>query len=340
MCERTEPCTTSSEITLGSTSIVTDAAGNAVSQTKYRAASLWDKAWGEVRYSSGTSPTNYTYTGQKSHVDSFGLLFYNARFYDPALSRFISPDTIIPENQGVQALDRLSYVNNNPLRYTDPTGHRNCEEDGYNCPGDDYKSSNKGGGRGILGIILPEPTGNNVELNILAGISIKAEGLDGNPTTVGLLYYSVGFVTDKEGGLQFYYSKMDTTYQPGSSSHMGGYTSGPAESDNPTSAFGLGITVNRGVIVGRGFTTEKFMGKGYSTNFPTGTPLSGGYVTPYDRSLDYEAYELSVGGGFSMGSVATDTYKINKNPFDIPDQLIPVCQMMGQCGAYVLSWTH
>ena len=25
---------------------------------------------------------------------------------------------------------------NNPLRYTDPTGHRNCEEDGYNCPGD------------------------------------------------------------------------------------------------------------------------------------------------------------------------------------------------------------
>lgn len=58
----------------------------------------------------------------------------NARWYDPALSRFISPDSIIPENQGVQALDRFAYVSNNPLRFTDPTGHRNCEEDGYNCP--------------------------------------------------------------------------------------------------------------------------------------------------------------------------------------------------------------
>jgi hypothetical protein len=35
-----------------------------------------------------------------------------------------------------QAFDRYAYANNNPVRFTDPTGHRNCEEDGYNCPGD------------------------------------------------------------------------------------------------------------------------------------------------------------------------------------------------------------
>jgi len=36
----------------------------------------------------------------------------------------------------VQGWDRYAYAGNNPLRYTDPSGHRNCEEDGYNCPGD------------------------------------------------------------------------------------------------------------------------------------------------------------------------------------------------------------
>ena len=99
------------------------------------------KAWGEVRYNWGSTPTDYQFTGQYSHQSDFGLMFYQSRFYDPSLSRFASPDTIIPGNQGVQAWDRYAYTNNNPLRYTDPTGHKNCEEDGYNCPGDDIKQA-------------------------------------------------------------------------------------------------------------------------------------------------------------------------------------------------------
>ena len=49
-------------------------------------------------------------------------MYYGARFYDGALGRFISPDTIVPEPGNPQALNRYSYVLNNPLRYTDPTG--------------------------------------------------------------------------------------------------------------------------------------------------------------------------------------------------------------------------
>ncbi|NOH04096.1 MAG: hypothetical protein HND47_20065 [Chloroflexi bacterium] len=81
---------------LGSTSIVTDASGIVVSQTKY-------KAWGEVRYSSGATPTQYTYTGQYSYTADFGLMFYNARWYDPSLKRFAQADTIVPQRQGAQA---------------------------------------------------------------------------------------------------------------------------------------------------------------------------------------------------------------------------------------------
>ncbi|MBN1536942.1 MAG: RHS repeat-associated core domain-containing protein [Anaerolineales bacterium] len=49
------------------------------------------------------------------------LYYYNARWYDPQLGRFAQADSIVP--QGVQGLDRYAYVNNNPVKYTDPSGH-------------------------------------------------------------------------------------------------------------------------------------------------------------------------------------------------------------------------
>jgi RHS repeat-associated protein len=100
---------------LGSTSLVTDAAGNMINQTQY-------KAWGEVRYSSGTKQTNYGFTGQYSESD-FGLQFYNARWYDSYITHFTQPDTIVPNPSNPQDYDRYSYGLNNPSRYTDPTGH-------------------------------------------------------------------------------------------------------------------------------------------------------------------------------------------------------------------------
>jgi RHS repeat-associated protein len=112
---------------LGSTSLIADASGINPIETRYT-------AWGEVRYASGESPSDYTYTGQYS--DSYiNLLWYGSRHYDPALGRFTSPDSIVPTaSQGVQAYDRFAYVNNNPVRYTDPTGHSiDCGLGESNC---------------------------------------------------------------------------------------------------------------------------------------------------------------------------------------------------------------
>jgi RHS repeat-associated protein len=73
-------------------------------------------------------------------------LYYHARYYDPTLGRFISPDSIVPGagaltaaphdavaqqawGQGggtpttPQELNRYAYAQNAPLRFTDPTGH-------------------------------------------------------------------------------------------------------------------------------------------------------------------------------------------------------------------------
>jgi RHS repeat-associated protein len=83
------------------------------------------KAWGTVRYATENVPTKYQYTGQYSYEAEFGLYFYNARWYDPVLSRFAQADSIVPS--GVQGWDRYAYVNNNPLAYTDPSGHKPAE---------------------------------------------------------------------------------------------------------------------------------------------------------------------------------------------------------------------
>ena len=56
-----------------------------------------------------------------------GLSFYNARWYDPKLGRFLSADTIVPNAANPQDLNRFSYVRNNPLRFVDPSGHILCD---------------------------------------------------------------------------------------------------------------------------------------------------------------------------------------------------------------------
>jgi RHS repeat-associated protein len=88
-------------------------------------------AWGSDRYIWGTTPTTYRFTGQRFEA-SFGLYFYNARWLDPLLGRFAQADTVTPG--GVQGLDRYAYTLNNPLKYTDPSGHDVCDEEG-NCYG-------------------------------------------------------------------------------------------------------------------------------------------------------------------------------------------------------------
>lgn len=56
------------------------------------------------------------------HLDGVGLIHMNGRVYDPIVGRFVSPDPWIQDLQNSQSFNRYSYVWNNPLRYTDPTG--------------------------------------------------------------------------------------------------------------------------------------------------------------------------------------------------------------------------
>lgn len=75
-----------------------------------------------------------------------GLVYLRARHYDPAAGRFLQPDSYLGRPDAPATLHRYAYVLNNPLRYTDPSGHSPCDELVYVggrlvCSGDDEGSS-------------------------------------------------------------------------------------------------------------------------------------------------------------------------------------------------------
>ncbi len=105
---------------LGSTSLATDGSGALVgSPTRYY-------PYGATRSGGSGLPTEYRFTGQRREPGLGGLdglYFYNARWYDPYLNRFVQPDSIVPQPGNPQDLNRYSYTRNNPLKFVDPTGH-------------------------------------------------------------------------------------------------------------------------------------------------------------------------------------------------------------------------
>ena len=62
------------------------------------------------------------YTGHQQ-LDELGLIHMNGRIYDPLIGRFLQVDPIIQEPYNGQNFNRYTYVLNNPLAYTDPTGY-------------------------------------------------------------------------------------------------------------------------------------------------------------------------------------------------------------------------
>ena len=108
---------------LGSVVGISDAGGTLLEEFSY-------DPWGRRR-----SPASYKYideidrpadrhgfTGHE-HIDLLSMVNMNGRLYDPYLGRFLSPDPFVQAPYNTQSLNRYAYCINNPLKYTDDTGH-------------------------------------------------------------------------------------------------------------------------------------------------------------------------------------------------------------------------
>src|SRR6185295_4045392 len=115
---------------LGSVTAMSDEQGH-VAASGPDATVLGYDAWGARRNPDATTATpasfnlpvgHRQFTGHEA-IPNVGLVNMNGRVYDPEMGRFLSADPTIQFVANLQSYNRYSYVLNNPLRYTDPTGY-------------------------------------------------------------------------------------------------------------------------------------------------------------------------------------------------------------------------
>ena len=92
---------------LGSTALTLNSSGARQTELRYY-------PFGAARYNANNQVTTYRFTGQRWDSGT-ALYFYQSRWYDPLIGRFLAADTIVPQPQNPQNLNRYSYVGNQPL---------------------------------------------------------------------------------------------------------------------------------------------------------------------------------------------------------------------------------
>jgi len=98
-----------------STRVVSDATGNALDRYEYT-------AFGGVYAASEPVPQDREY-GDGVHDDDSGYTYMRARYYDPKLAHFTSPDSLVPNALDPQAYHRYAYAEGDPVNFWDPSGH-------------------------------------------------------------------------------------------------------------------------------------------------------------------------------------------------------------------------
>jgi len=115
----------------GSITALTDENGQIEAQMGFdawgqrRNGNNWNAVW--QQWAMGITPawamnalavTPRGYTGHE-HVDDMGIIHMNGRIYDALLARFLQADPFVEDST---TLNRYTYVHNNPLAFTDPSG--------------------------------------------------------------------------------------------------------------------------------------------------------------------------------------------------------------------------
>lgn len=268
---------------------------------------------------------------------------YKARFYSPYLNHFTQPDTIIPDLNNPQALNRYSYALNNPLRYNDPTGHWPEWVDNI------ISAVDLAAGWAAEEFLPSTAPGShfNVSININMG----------GP----LIHQQVDFVTDSRGEVQLFH----TTYIKDWIDPANKFTRKinptipipvPGPGEIPLSASpSASVTMSGGQLFGKKLLKERtdaFAGTSVQNGGSVGLLAIEEYVS-FDRKLlkqnkeDLYGFDSGITYGFPFGSM--NRYAVESEPLDrfvkrVISRPIPstkkqlsgiglfACRIIGMCG--------
>src|SRR5690606_16772663 len=122
---------------LGSQDTLTDSTGNVIANGGQLSFDPWGQrrnatAWSNLDssqiianygvFASLAPPTTRGFTNHEM-ADEVGIIHMNGRIYDPKLGRFLQADPFVQAPDDLQMYNRYSYVRNNPLNATDPSGY-------------------------------------------------------------------------------------------------------------------------------------------------------------------------------------------------------------------------
>jgi RHS repeat-associated protein len=184
----------------GSVSRTTDAVGSLKESTS-------SDVWGVRRNADWTvmgaptlpPDTRVGFTGQQ-YDDELGVIDMHGRSYDPLFKRFTSADSLIPNPSYGPALNRYAYVYDNPLLFTDPSGHQPINQyfaaqagmiaKGGFADGDFFGGMGSAGGvtssldavmtpdgRLVIAVSGPPPMSEN-SLDFLASLAVPEDSMD------------------------------------------------------------------------------------------------------------------------------------------------------------------
>ena len=123
---------------LGSVDLVTDSSGIVVQKYLYSAFGKIEKILDGGNTAITDAPvvnSSFTFTGRELDYES-GLMHYRTRYYSPELGRFIQKDSYAGKTESpVSISNRYTYVENNPIKYKDPSGRIKDPSDFTNVHG-------------------------------------------------------------------------------------------------------------------------------------------------------------------------------------------------------------
>ena len=107
--------------------LITNAAGQVEQSTSYT-------PYGDPTTATllASTPEEHSFIGERFDA-STGLLYLNARYYDPALGRFMQPDWWWVRQAGV-GTNRYAYAGNDPVNFSDRNGHNFCDDSKISGP--------------------------------------------------------------------------------------------------------------------------------------------------------------------------------------------------------------